>query len=86
MVEEVTRGARQPLSLIADGWDFEAVFRREAVIREVLAIAFIASGLSLLSWALAAPERVQPVLPVAIGELMMGIWLLSLQTGGRERR
>jgi hypothetical protein len=56
------------------------------MIREVFAIALIASGLSLIGWALASPERVSPVLPVAIGELTAGTWLLLLPSRGRERK
>lgn len=56
------------------------------MLREILAIAFIASGLSLLGWALTAPERVLPVFPVAMGELMIGTWLLLLRSGGSERK
>lgn len=56
------------------------------MIREILAIALIASGLSLLGWALAAPERLLSASPFVIGELTAGIWLFLLRSGGRERK
>ena len=56
------------------------------MVREILAITLVVSGLGLLGWALAAPERLLPVLPVAAWELATGLWLLLLRVEGSEGR
>jgi len=45
-----------------------------AMIRETLVIALIGSGLGLLGWALAAPERLLLMLPLIAGEWIIGVW------------
>jgi hypothetical protein len=55
------------------------------MIREILAIGLIVAGLALLSWVLAAPDRLLPGLPMAAGELAIGVWLFFLQPEGGER-
>lgn len=54
-----------PRRRTAGGWDFEAVLRRMVMIREILAIALIVSGLGLLGWVIAAPDRMLPGVPMA---------------------
>ena len=56
------------------------------MIREILAITLVVSGLRLLGWVLAAPDRTLSVLPLAIGVLATGIWLFLLRSEGNERR
>jgi hypothetical protein len=46
-----------------------------------LAIGLLASGLGLLGWALAAPERIVATLPLVVGEWALGVWLLQIRSG-----
>lgn len=55
------------------------------MIRETLAMALVVSGVGLLGWALAAPERALSVLFLAIGELAVGLWLFLFRPQGGER-
>ena len=61
------------------------MFRSVAMIREILAITLVVSGLGLLGWALAVPDRALPVLPMAAGELATGLWLFLLRLERGER-
>ena len=45
------------------------------MMREILAVTLVVAGLALLGWTLAAPDRALLALPMAIGELAMGLWL-----------
>lgn len=56
------------------------------MIREILAIELIVSGLGLLGWVIAAPDQMLPGTPVAAGELALGLWLFLLRPEGGERR
>lgn len=55
------------------------------MIREILAIELIVSGLGLLGWVIAAPDQMLPGTPVAAGELALGLWLFLLRPEGGER-
>jgi hypothetical protein len=54
------------------------------VIREMLAITLVMSGIGLLGWALVAPDLALLVLPMAIGGLATGLcfYLLQSKRGG----
>jgi hypothetical protein len=61
------------------------VFRREPMIQEILAITLIASSLGLLGWALVSSYWGFAVLPIALGELITGLYLYLLRSEGGKR-
>lgn len=82
MAEGEGRGVRQPLKrLTTGGRDIEAGFRMEAIFREVLVLSLTGSCFGLLGLALAASYWRFVVLPIALGELMTGLYLFLLQHG-----
>ena len=55
------------------------------MMREGMAILMVVSGLGLLGWGLAEPDRVLLALPIAVGELAIGLCLYLLWFGRGER-
>ena len=51
------------------------------MMREGMAILLVVSGLGLLGWGLAEPDRVLLALPIAVGELVIGLCLYLLWFG-----
>lgn len=62
-------------------WDFEAIFKRIAKIREILATALIVAWLGILGRALSDLERMLSALPIVEDGLSPGLWLFLLQSG-----
>ena len=55
------------------------------MMREGMAILLVVSGLGLLGWGLAEPDRVMMTLPIAVGGLVTGLCLYLLWFGRGER-
>ena len=55
------------------------------MIREETVILLVVSGLGLLGWSLAEPDRVMMTLPIAVGELAVGLFLYLLWLDWDER-
>ena len=55
------------------------------MMREGMAILMVVSGLGLLGWGLAEPDRVLLALPIAVGELAVGLCLYLLWFDRDER-
>jgi len=51
------------------------------MIREAIAILLVVSGLGLFGWGLSEPDRALLALPIAVGELVVGLCLYLLWFG-----